>query len=296
MTNYDLISNLKTIMETQDISQNDLSRALGISAAALSQWMAGKYKGSVAKIEDAVKAFIEREREKTKTPKKSIPFVMTSISKKIFELARVCHLEGEIGVCYGEAGIGKTVTAKEYLSRNSDVIFVEADLGYTAKVLFTEIHKKLGLIGRGLIHEMFDQVVEKLKGSGRLIVIDEAEHLPYRALELLRRVYDKAGVGIVFLGMPRLIHNLRGKRGEYAQLYSRVGLAGKLDPLKSQDTEMIVNAMKLDSRLSPAYHQECHGNTRVLSKLLVRSMRLARINECPLSPEVIKTAAEMLIV
>jgi len=278
MTNYDLISNLKTIMETQDISQNDLSRALGISAAALSQWMAGKYKGSVAKIEDAVKAFIDREREKTKTPKKTIPFVMTSISKKIFELARVCHLEGEIGVCYGEAGIGKTVTAKEYLSRNSDVIFIEADLGYTAKVLFTEIHKKLGLIGRGLIHEMFDQVVEKLKGSGRLIVIDEAEHLPYRALELLRRVYDKAGVGIMLIGMPRLIHNLRGKRGEYAQLYSRVGLAGKLDPLKSQDTEMIVSAMKLDTRLSPAYHSECHGNTRVLSKLLVRSIRLARIN------------------
>ncbi len=296
MTNYDLISNLKTIMETQDISQNDLSRALGISAAALSQWMAGKYKGSVAKIEDAVKAFIDREREKTKTPKKTIPFVMTSISKKIFELARVCHLEGEIGVCYGEAGIGKTVTAKEYLSRNSDVIFIEADLGYTAKVLFTEIHKKLGLIGRGLIHEMFDQVVEKLKGSGRLIVIDEAEHLPYRALELLRRVYDKAGVGIMLIGMPRLIHNLRGKRGEYAQLYSRVGLAGKLDPLKSQDTEMIVSAMKLDTRLSPAYHSECHGNTRVLSKLLVRSIRLARINECTLSPEVIKTAANMLIV
>jgi len=296
MTNYDLISNLKTIMETQDSSQNDLSRALGISAAALSQWMAGKYKGSVAKIEDAVKAFIEREREKTKTPKKSIPFVMTSISKKIFELARVCHLEGEIGVCYGEAGIGKTVTAKEYLSRNSDVIFIEADLGYTAKVLFIEIHKKLGLIGRGLIHEMFDQVVDKLKGSGRLIVIDEAEHLPYRALELLRRVYDKAGVGIVLLGMPRLIHNLRGKRGEYAQLYSRVGLAGKLDQLKMQDTELIVNAMNLDTKLSSAYHTECHGNTRILSKLLARSIRLARINDCPLNADVIKTAAEMLIV
>lgn len=296
MTNYDLISGIKTIMETQGISQNDLSRALGISPAALSQWMAGKYKGNDAKIEDAVKGFIERQNEKTKTPKKKAPFVMTTVSKKIFELARVCHLEGEIGVVYGEAGIGKTMTAKEYTARNSDVILIEADLGYTAKVLFTELHKRLGMSGRGLIHEMFDMVVDKLKGSGRLIVVDEAEHLPYRALELLRRVYDKAGIGIALVGMPRLIHNLRGKRGEYAQLYSRVGLAGKLESLRKQDTELIVDAMNLDSKLSQFYHAESHGNARVLNKLILRSIRLARINDCQVNEDVIKASAELLIV
>jgi len=288
---------LKDLMEKRGISLKAVSRSLGISTATLSQWLNNSYTGNVTKIEEAVKGFIERQMEKHKTSVNSIEFVMTSVAKKVFEIARICHIDGEIGVCYGDSGVGKTMAVKEYARRNTDVILVEADLGYTAKVLFAELHRRLGMDGRGTIHDMFEDVVAKLRGSGRLIIVDEAEHLPYRALELLRRVYDKAGVGILLVGMPRLIANLRGKKGEYAQLYSRVGVAAKVEGLKPSDTEEFVKAVMPNSNgVWKAYHEASYGNMRVLCKLLKRSMRVAEINNMAVSPEIVRETAKMLII
>ncbi len=288
---------LKNLMEEKGLSLSSVSRALGISLTAMSQWFSNSYSGNVTKIDDGVKSFLARQKERVKRSKKQISFVMTSVAQKVFEVARICHLDEEIGVCYGNAGLGKTEAIKTYSKQNPDVLLFEADLGCTAKVVFAELHKKLGMEGRGSIHDMFDEVVSKLKGSGRLIIVDEAENLPYRALELLRRVHDKAGIGILLVGMPRLISNLRGKKGEYAQLYSRVGIAGKLEGLKPQDTEKIVHSVIPSSNgLWKAFHEASNGNTRVLGKLLLRSQRVAELNNVTISPDVITETARMLII
>jgi len=288
---------LEDLMEEKGLSLTAISRALGYSTGAMSSWAAGTYTGNVAKIDDAVKGLLEREREKKQTPKKAYAFVMTSIAKKVFEVARICHLDNELGICYGDAGLGKTDAAKEYAKRNSDTILVEADLGFTAKVLFSYLHKNAGLSGLGSINDMKEEIIAKLKGSGRLIIIDEAEHLPYRALELLRRVYDKAGVGIMLVGMPRLRENLKGRKGEYTQLYSRVGVAGRLELLRATDTEEIVKVtVPSINGLWKAYHEASSQNTRRLSKLLARSVRIATINDMPLNPDIIREAAKTLIV
>ncbi len=288
---------LKQMMEERGLSLTAVSRALGFSIATLSQWQSGNYPGNVTKINNSVKSFLKRQKERSKTIKKNIEFVKTTVSGKVFEVARVCHLDGEIGVCYGDAGLGKTVAIKEYVNQNPDVILIEADLGYTAKMVFVELHKRVGMDGRGLIHDLFEDVISRLRDSGRLIIIDEAEHLPYRALELLRRVYDKAGVGILLVGMPRLIANLRGKKGEYAQLYSRVGWTGRLESLKPHDTETIVtSAIAKSNGVWKTFHEASYGNARRLSKLLLRSIRVAELNEIQVTPEIVRETAKMLII
>lgn len=228
------------VLNERSLSQNALAKGLGISSAMLSQYLSGQYPGNTESLETKLEQWLTKEDEKrNKRPKTIIPFVETSISKKIFEIARLCHIDDEIGVIYGDAGIGKTQAVQEYAKRNSDVILIEADLGYTAKVLFSELHQRLGFSGHGTLHNMFEDCRKQLNNTGRLIIIDEAEQLPYRALELLRRLNDKAGVGILLVGMPRLMSNLRGNRGEYAQLFSRIGYHAKLSLLTSADTSKI---------------------------------------------------------
>lgn len=293
----DLRSELKALMNMKDLSLRDLQRALGVSTGCLSQWMNGIYKGNEKKIEEFVRSFLERQRELMHTPRREFKFVMTSIALKVFEVARICHLDGDIGVVYGDAGLGKTEAVKEYVKQNPDVILIEVDLGHTSKALFSELHRMLGMEGFGTVHSMFEDVVEKLRDSGRLIIVDEAEHLPYKALELLRRVYDKAGVGILLSGMPRLISNLRGRRGEYAQLYSRVGIKARLTSLKPEDTKTIVQSLIPSvNGLSKVYHDTSYGNARTLSKLLARSLRVAELNKIEVTPAVIKETARMLII
>lgn len=274
-----------------------MARALGISGAALSQWLDGKYKGDVKRINEAVKAFLIREKERLQTPKKMFPFVMTANAQKVFETARFCHIDGEIGLVIGEAGTGKTTAIKEYARQNPDVILIEADLGYTTRVLFRELHRAVGYDGEGLIHDMFTDVVGKLEGSGRLIIVDEAEHLPYRALELLRRVYDKAGIGILLVGMPRLLTNLRGKRGDYAQLYSRVGIASKLHPVSAVDVQAFTSAIFPESNgIWNEFLQHCNGSVRTLTKLILRTARMAELNKTGVTKGMVQRAAETLII
>lgn len=280
------------------LSLSAIAKGLGISSSSFSLWLQGTYKGNVEKIMVTVESYLQRQKEKAARTLKQIPFVDTSVARKVFEVARLCHIDGEIGVCVGMAGIGKTASAQEYVRQNPDTILIEADLGYTATVLFSELSRWLGLNDKGALHSLFEGVVERLKGTERLIIIDEAEHLPYKALELLRRVYDKANVGILLIGMPRLTDNLRGKAHDFKQLYSRVGVHARLEKLKEQDSELIVKTVLPETNnngIWKTFHRESNENIRVLIKLLKRAHRVAEINNVELSDSVIKEAARTLI-
>ena len=144
---------------------------------------------------------------------------------------------------------------------------------------------------------MFSDIVDKLKSSGRLIIIDEAEHLPYKSLELVRRIYDKANVGILLVGMPRLITNLKGEKRQYAQLFSRVGMYAKLEVLNDDDKQAIISSLLPNYKpIYPILSAFCAGNTRVLTKLLVRAIRIAELNEVEVDEEVIKASVKQILV
>ncbi|HOW51793.1 MAG TPA: AAA family ATPase [bacterium] len=292
-----LRNDLTEIMDLHDISQAAIARSIGVSGGALSAWRSSKYTGDSKRIAEKVANYLILARERSELPQGDIKFVLTSIAKKVHEVARIAHRDGEIALVYGDAGLGKTRAVKEYYAANPDVILIEADLGYSAKVLFVELCRRLNIEPDQSLHDMLDAVVYKLKKTGRLIIVDEAEHLPYKALEMLRRVYDKAGTGILLVGMPRLLFNLRGKRGEYAQLYSRVGIAAKVEHLRESDTEALVKAaIPGTNGVWKTFHKEALGNTRRLSKLINRSQRVASINKMPITADVVEETSKLLII
>lgn len=292
----DLRQELIKLKDEKGLSQNALSRALGVSTAAVSQYLSGEYKGNLDIFEKKVKSLIEKEVERSSRKKLEIPTVNTQNLKKFWEVATICHLDSELGVVYGESGLGKTRACRAYADRFPDVILIEADLGYTAVDVFSELSQKCGLDGGGTIRKMFEAIIGKLKNSGRLIILDEAEHLPYRATELIRRIHDKAEVGILLVGMPRLLANLRGKQGEYTQLYNRIALAGGLENLNGKDIDLIVEAvLPQSSGRGDIFYKYSEGNIRVLSMLMKGSKRIAELNQLEINEDVIKRAYDLLI-
>lgn len=290
----DLKNELKTLMQEKKYSFQAVARATAVSSTTLNLWINDNYNGKSDKITDVVNNFIQREKERNY--KKNIPCVETSIFKRVFEIARMCHINGEIGVCYGRAGLGKTIAAKEYIKHYLDSILIETDPGFNTKALLTEFHKRLGLSNKGNIYKMTDEVIQKLRNSGRLIIIDEAENLPYKALELVRRIHDKTEVGILLTGLPALVENLRGKEEKFEQLYSRVGVSKRLENLNIEDIELILESLSQDKTLSEAYYKHSMGNTRILSKLIMRTPRVAQINKIKVTPEIIEKTSKILIV
>lgn len=293
----DLKQQLKDYMEETGATQTAIGRAIDYSGATVSQYLSGIYSGDVKEVEAKIQNFLERQTEKSKSRKADIPFVLTKAAARYFDAARICHLHGEMGVVYSDAGLGKTVAGRAYSAQNKGVIFIETDPTYSARVLLSVLHKACGHNGKGSLHGMGEDIIKRLKGSERLIIIDEAENLPRRALEIIRRIGDKTGVGVLLTGMPRLIENLRGNQGDFAQMSSRVGVAAKLEPLKPQDTEKMVHAALPGANGSwKAFHEFSHGNGRRLSKLVRYAPDVARTNETAITREVVEKTAEMLLI
>ncbi|KAA5957782.1 MULTISPECIES: AAA family ATPase [unclassified Pantoea] len=297
--------NVIQFMEGSGYTQKQVAAKSNLSTATVSQYLSGTYKGNISTIEAKLRDFLFREAKRLHG---DVEFVPTTLAKTVLEIIDITHSDCDIGVIYGAAGIGKSMALREYALRDSAAILIEADPGYTAKVLLQELCIKLRVKKTsGTIHELSERCIEALQGTGWIVMIDEAELLPYRALEVMRRIQDCAHCGLLLAGMPRLLLNLMGSRGEYEQLYSRVSLALDLDDMKqlseeSDFNDILTNILKgglpdyvLTDEVLAAFRKESGGNYRRMYKLARSVIRASKTRNLPVSPLVIEKYGKMLI-
>ena len=149
----------------------------------------------------------------------------------MYKLIRYCQLEKGMVIIHGDAGIGKTKGAEKFVRDNpTSSVYIQATpsigtLGNLLKMLaralrVPESRSKLELA-------LF--IREKLEGTNRVIIIDEAQHLQLRALEEIRTWTDpnpitgQQGVGIALIGNTETYTRMVGKQeARFAQLFSRI--------------------------------------------------------------------------
>lgn len=289
---------LKGYLEEHGISANSASRSIGKSSATISQFLNDQYTGDNRKVADSVAAFLKRQKEKESQDEILTTTIETKAVKKLCQAARMCHIQCEMGVATGDAGVGKSRGCAYYAAQNPDVIYIEVIPGMTTKKLMGKLHRETGYNGQGAIYDMFTDVVDRLKDSDRMVIVDEAENLPYTGLELLRRLYDIAGIGILMAGMPELIANLRGNKGEYKQLYSRIGIHATIPNMKDSPDDvkaLVKSALPGSNGVWKTFHS-ITPNGRALEKLIKRSMQVAAANDTEVTAEVVKNAKKYIII
>ncbi|MEM4625273.1 MAG: AAA family ATPase [Candidatus Pacearchaeota archaeon] len=277
-------------------SQSRLATMAGISPAALSSVLSGKYTGDVEAIAKKIKAVIEREKEKALTQIKKPTFVRTSVYEQMSYVMNIAQADAQIVVFTGDAGIGKTVSLKAYLEENPSAILIETDPTYTVGTILEELAIALGIEMKGRKDRLEKAIIAKLKGSERMIIVDEAEYLPTKALDILRRIHDKAEIPVVLAGMDRLIYNITGTNDKYKQISSRMYHV-KVKSLNKDDVKAITSTVleNLSDEIVNLLFAITKGNARALSKLLIMAQRVAFYNKTQISISVIKKAAEKLI-
>lgn len=296
------------LLEGSGYTQKKVATKTGLSTAVISQYLKGTYNGSISNVESALADFISREEDRARRREVKESFVQTTLSGLGLGLISNTHMDGDIGVIHGPAGMGKSMMLKRYVETNKGAILIEADPGYTAKVLLQELCARLGVKKTGNIHELSEECIQALTGTGWVVLVDEAELLPYRALEVLRRIHDRSGVAIVLAGMPRLLINLKGSRGEFAQLYSRVGMALDLEAHKGKsevdDFNTILGSLLPEEDgqslitlpgVAEAFLKHSKGNYRRMFKLARGVVRASAIGNQGISVKLIETYAQMLI-
>lgn len=292
--NNPLAEQLAELMAVKGLSQTQVASQIGKSPSVISQYLKGIYGGDTTAVDTAVEQLIERYAAKNREIK--MGYVQTETAANIGNLMAVTHATGDVQLIIGEAGLGKTMSVKEYAKNHSDVILIEVEPTFNAKVLLSALCDKLGLPAARNTHDMMLSVCKKLNDSGRLLIVDEAELLAHKPLEILRRLHDLTGIGIVLAGMPRLRANLRGKRGEFKQLYSRIGFCFDLgQALSDADIAVLAHAAMGTDDYTPVLTKTAGGNARRLSKLIKGVQRYADVSGKPISEAMIKQFAERLI-
>lgn len=289
---------LQNYITERGISQGAVARGIGKSAAVVSQYLQNKYNGDVEAIDVLVEGWLLNQRERANDSFNQLSYTYTATARRIEEVIRLAHVEGETVVLYGQAGLGKTSALAAYIKKNPDAILVDSDPSFTAKVLLSNLANKVGAESRGSLHVLIEGLISRLKNSGRVILVDEAENLPLRALECLRRIHDKTGIGLVLAGMPRLLVNLRGSNGELKQLYSRVAFRLDLgEKMPDAELEDIINQSlaNIDAETVQELVIAANGNTRRLAKLVKGVIRMSKVNNLALDSGMVRRFADMLI-
>jgi len=283
------------------MNQTQLARGIGTSPASISMYLNGTYAdkgGNYETIEPKIEAFLEVQESKAQREELVLGFVSTKTTRRISEVMRDAHEAGDTVVIYGQAGLGKTQAVKNYCEKNPAAILIEANPSFTALVLMRKLAAAAKVSTVGSLNDLFESVSDRLRDSGRLIVVDEAENLPLRALEIIRRLHDDTGCGLVLSGMPRLVANLRGKHGELVQLYSRVSVALNLgDSMPDEELEEIARAAmpEADDETIAELVKHSNGNTRRMSKLMRGAVRTANKNGIKMQSGIVKKYSSLII-
>ncbi|MDD3415511.1 MAG: AAA family ATPase [Lachnospiraceae bacterium] len=238
-----------------------VAQELGISSGALSSFLAGNYK-TPHTIVPKVKNLVEIS-EKKKITLTDPPFVETSVSKLVENAIKYSHLRGKISVVYGDAGIGKTQAFRHYLQGNSLAIGITISPTYSSITGVNELlAEQLGVRER-VARKITNEIITRLKGSGRVILIDEAQHLTVKALNHIRCLADESGIGICLIGNEDVYSKLKGTgKADFAQLFSRIGMREpvSIQNIKKDDIRNVFRNADLQEDAIDILYQICHTN------------------------------------
>lgn len=176
-------------------------------------------------------------------------FAETSVTKGIWYALKFAHVHGDIALIFGEAGRGKSVTLKEYARKNEKVIYIEADATISnVKSVLEEIWEALGNKNKEPERYLKKGIVEALSDSGFLIIIDDAQHLTLKAMDIMRVIHENAKIGVAFCGNQHVYDRMLGREAtQYAQLYSRIGIKKYIQAAVSmEDVKDILKALDID--------------------------------------------------
>lgn len=231
---------------TSGISIQKIGLKIKKSAATISQYISKKYPGDVKSLESLIDTFLLREKGIQDAGGSTDVFCSTSSSTLMWEVLQYCDYKKKMGAILAPSGSGKTRTCEEYKDKNPASILITADpANRTPAQMLRLMMKDTGIGKASSIGQMLYDIVDRIKGSNRLIIVDDAHFLTWEAYEAIRKIYDYAKVGIVYSGQERLYDQMKdqAQRGYlYDQIFSRIAIKRDKFKILKKDATAIANA------------------------------------------------------
>lgn len=222
---------IKEHIKQYTLTYRAIGAQIGLADSTVSEVLSGKYKGDTDAVLRKLNAWVDDD-EKRRRRIKPLGFYETSvfqaardasvIAKKNARSPGASSVDDErarIVLAVGPSGCGKSVAAKALhaYDPNSILVRIRQRAG-TDSGLAKLIVESAGWRGRPNKSSAIEFMVEKLRGSARLLIVDEAHRLSPSGYELLRDLADECGIPILLLGTDKIrrrVDSLRMGLGNY---------------------------------------------------------------------------------
>jgi DNA transposition AAA+ family ATPase len=236
-----------------------------------------------------------------------VPFIVT---RQVKEMAAACHAlieTRDMGVIFGDPGVGKTLTAEHITAKWSlrgypKAIYVEADVGSTPAGVARNILKGLADLRPANSADMARIIANLTQDQElELMIVDEAERFNRHCLEMIRSIYDRSKVPVMLIGMANIVRNLKSHK----KFYSRIGIAYYFEPLSYEQLAKYLERLHpllkdidpvTEKRLLDFIYRATKGEFRRINRLVKQAERVRKANNHPvLSMSVFEAASKLLL-
>ena len=294
----DLRQQLQAVLHKSAISQAQVGREIGYSTTVISQFLNASYGGDIGKVAEAVAQWLAGRKECHQFDDGLVRrpgFVETATSTEFMRTLTWAQTLSKFVLMCGAPGIGKTLTARQYVSARPNVWMVTMQpMTKSPTHLMNEIESAFSLSHRRGGSQM-RRIGDFVRDKQGLLIIDEGQHLTTEALDQLRSIQDRHECGIAVLGNEGLKLRLAGDgtQAEFAQLTSRIGIRLHRPNARPEDTEAMIDAWNITNGAMRDYLIRIArrpGHLRVMDSVITLACQVADGEGKPLGIDHLKQA------
>lgn len=279
----------------RDISRADAARAVGRDPATIYKVCTGRYP---SKLDNIIADILEwKKREEVAALQSDVPFVDTSIAKRIFKTCESAWTYQTTGFLWGESQTGKTTALEQFQRLNNHGLsrYIRLPAGGSKMGVLRRIAKASAVSPGGSYDYMVDNIVGATD-STNLLIFDEVHQVfttynrfkRLEVLEMIREIGDLAHCGVVFCGTNVLRDELmHGEAKKLLEQFRRRGVftVQLPDHAPIKDLDGIAKAFSLPPAKGEARELIKHINQTSGLKQYTTFLRMAvRLSESECEP------------
>ncbi|HEX4123565.1 MAG TPA: ATP-binding protein [Tepidisphaeraceae bacterium] len=229
---------LREYQQKTSLKWKEIARSAGIESRYISAMLNGKHTPQWQSHAIDLDHWLE-DAEKRESATRPTEFVTTQVAEEIYTVAQVASTLMCIGLVFGPSGLGKTLALMALAADKAGSALVSVQTAAASPLgVLLAIGKGLGIRDCYTFSQgrLMARIVELLKGTPRLLIIDEIQKLTGtrddRALHVLRDLFDATGSPQLWCGSIDMVAYLErryaGGNEPLAQIRRRIGIARDL--------------------------------------------------------------------
>ncbi|MCQ8116119.1 AAA family ATPase [Methylomonas rosea] len=266
-----LIEQIKAWLTERDYKQAALARLARVSSSTLSQILGGSYATSPSKMLINV---ANAMRHADDTASDTLAPVETSVFRLALTACQMARRYRNFAVLSAFVGTGKTFAVRHYQRTTPNTYLIEATPTMTVQSLIKLLARTVaGYEGKGSIDDKFQSVINSLRNTDSLLIVDEADTLTPHVLHTLRRLRDLANIGIVLAGTEHLTGLIRPAHGQFDQIRSRTGFWPEtVKAITADDAAALTQAAFGDEDVSDEVVKRLYAYSKGSARMLIEGL------------------------